>query len=348
MYHEEHDGVFVHRSWVYAAANKGRVRRSVSFASFAASAMVFGPRLPKPDVVISTSPQFLAGVAGAMLARLRRVPLIVEIRDLWPESIAAVGVLGPDHPAMRAMEGAERWMYRTADTIVVVSDAFVNHVQARAPGRPRSQVPVITNGVDLERFTGAVPNAAVRAAGNGKPIALYAGTHGVAQGLEVVVDAAKLVPEVHFVFIGEGAAKADLKKRSYGLDNITFMPGVQRDQMPGIYAAADACLVPLRDLDILRTVIPSKLFEIWAMERAVVLGGRGTAAGLVEASGGGVVVEPENPEALGAALRDLFADASAAETLGKTGRAHVEAFYDRDKLAARYLDVMQETVERAR
>jgi len=345
------DGVHVHRTWIYATPNSGTVRRSVAFGSFALSAVTVGQRgIPQPDVLIATSPQFLTALAGAFIARQRGVPLVAEIRDLWPASVWEVGALPRHHPIIKVLEQVERWLYRESDLVVVVSPSFQQAI-ARATGQRAQDVPVITNGVQLDRWDPALDGAAVRRR-FGLPqdatLAVYAGTHGMSHGLETVLQAARQAPEVQFVLVGEGARKQDLVEQGRDIDNVTFLPGQPAQAMPEIYAMADIALVPLRDLPLFRTVIPSKMFEIWAMETPLVLGVAGQAEDIVRRSGAGVVVPPEDPAALARAVRELGADAERRRQMGRAGRRFVQAEYDRKVLAQRYLDLLQGVARRAR
>lgn len=346
---EDYRGARVHRGWVLAAANEGRLGRGAWFASQAASMIVVdGLRVPEVDVVVATSPHILAAVAGAVCGRRRHVPLVLDIRDLWPRSIWELGAIPRGHPVIRALEGVEAWLYRTAARVVVVSPAFVEPVR-QVLRDPLAEVPVITNGVRLERFDPGLDGGPVRE-GLGIPsdafVALYAGTHGEAHGLGVVVEAARRAPEITWLLVGDGSRKAELVAQGAGIENLRFEDAVPAEAMAGLYAAADVGLVPLRDLPLFETVLPSKIFELWAMATPVVLGVRGEAARLVR-EGGSTVVPPEDPEALVAAVRALAADPEAARAVGQKGRALVEARYDRAVLARRYLDLLGRVVAEA-
>ncbi len=352
MVHEEVDGVHVHRTWVYATPNAGVVRRSAAFVSYAASVVGSGQfQVPRPDVVVTSSPQFLAAVAGVLVGRWKRRPVVVEIRDLWPRTIWEIGALPKDSPAIRLLERGERWLYRQADHIVVVTRSFVDEIRATTPDVPAARIDVVTNGVDLTRFPVSVdPEPLRRELGlsGERPVALYAGTHGLCHGLETVVDAAKRCPEVDFVLVGDGARKADLRERGRGVPNLTFHDAVPSERMPEVYALGDIGLVHLQDLPLFRTVIPSKMFEIWACRRPVVLGVEGEAARILDEAGGGVAVPPEDPDALAAAVRELARDPARRAALGEAGRRAVEQTYDRRRLAERYAGILEDVVARAR
>lgn len=351
VFREKVDGVHVHRTWIYATPNAGTLRRSAAFVSFAASAISIGQRgIPTPDIIVATSPQFMTAVAGALIARERGVPFVAEIRDLWPASIWEVGAMSRNHPIIKVLEQAERWLYDEAAAVVVVSPAFREAI-GRAKGIAPDEVPVITNGVKLERWDPTLDGDALRQRFNlptDAVIAMYAGTHGMSHGLETVIEAAREAPEVQFVLVGEGARKADLVELGRDVPNVTFLPGQSADAMPGLYAMADIALVPLRDLELFRTVIPSKMFEIWAMETPLVLGVRGQAAEIVQASGAGVVVPPEDAAALARAVRELGADPERRREMGRAGRAFVAQNYDRSALARRYARILGEVARSTR
>lgn len=345
---EEVDGVEVLRTWIYAAPNAGRVRRSLAYASFAGSAALFGQlRARTPDVLVATSPQFLCAVAGRAIALTRHVPFVFEVRDLWPESIVAVGALSAGHPIVRGLEVLEEHLYRVADRIVVVTDSFRERLVAR--GVSASKLAVVKNGVDLARFEPAPRETALRAelGWNDCTIVAYVGTHGMAHGLGAVLDAAKRLAartDVKLLFVGEGAerSKLEARAREERIDNVRFLGPLPRERMPEVYATADVCLVPLRKTELFTTVLPSKIFEILAMERPIVLSVAGEARELVERSGGGVFVPPEDVEAMASAIAELADDRDRRARMGREGRAYVVREFDRDALATRYLDLLRE------
>lgn len=340
------DGVHVVRTWLYAAANKGRVRRSLAYVSYSASAALWGQlHVGRADVVLATSPQLLCACAGRVVAAAQRRPFVFEVRDLWPESIVAVGALPARHPVVRALEVVEEGLYRAADAIVVVTDAFRARLVER--GVPAAKIHVVKNGVDLRRFVPASRDTALRASLGWKDRFLvgYVGTHGMAHGLDAVLEVAKRLRargDVGFLFVGEGAERARLEKRARdeGIDDVRFLGSLPRERMPEVYATLDVALVPLRKTELFTTVIPSKIFEIAAMARPIVLSVDGEARAIVEASGGGVFVPPEDVDATAAALERLAGDEALRAQMGARGREFVVREFDRDAIAARYLDLL--------
>lgn len=347
-------GVEATRTWVYTAANRGRVRRSLAFASFGIAAAIVGVAASaRPDVIIGSSPQLLAAVGALSIGWARRVPWIFEVRDLWPESIVAVGAMRDGSPIVRALGMVADGMYRNADRIVVVTDAF--HQQLVGRGLPASKIAVVPNGVDLSRFIPVAPREDDRRemGGDARFVVSYLGTHGMAHDLGRLLDVAGRMRDRHdvaFAFVGDGAERAALetRARSERLTNVRFLGVQPRERMPRLYAASDICVVPLRPSELFTTVLPSKIFEIMAMEKPIVLAVDGEARRLVERARGGLYVPPGDSEALQRALVDLLADPGALPEYGRRGRAFVEREYDRKVLARRYLDVLESVVHPTR
>ncbi len=347
------DGIRTVRVWTYLAANRGRVRRGLNFLSYLTSATIASPLVRDVDLVIATSPQFFAGWAGAPAARLHGAPFVLEIRDLWPESITAVGALRQGR-AVRALERLERALYGRADHIVAVGDGYRDKLMAR--GVPPEKIDVVTNGVDTDLFTPRAPDPAVRARYGLPPdafVVVFAGTIGMASGLDVALRAARRVKDagrddVRFLLVGDGAVRAELEEsaRVQGLSNVVFTGLVPRHELPDVLAASDACLVHFRKEELFATILPSKLFEDAAMERPILLGFEGHARRLVEEADCGLPFEPENDAALVAAIEKLAADAETARRMGENGRRYVLAHFDRQQLAHKYLEVLEQVRSR--
>ncbi|URW74453.1 glycosyltransferase family 4 protein [Sphingomonas donggukensis] len=342
------DGVEVIRVWTWLAANEGFLPRIAGYVSYLVSVVLQRFRIPWADVVVSTSPQFFAGLAGWAF-KSRRRPWVLEIRDLWPESIIAVGAMRRGF-AIRVLERIEAAAYRAADRVVVVTDSFVDHVRARRPAGP---IDVIKNGVDLTHFRPATGDAvaAFRAAHGltGKFVASYVGTHGMAHGLDTILDAAEVLrdrADIAFLLVGAGAEKARLEaeRDRRGLTNVVMLGQQPKAAMPTVWSATDAALVVLRDFDTFRSVIPSKMFEAMALAKPIVLGVAGEAAALLAAGDAGIAIPPEDSAALADAVRTLSDDAALAARLGSSGSTHVGAEFDRSVLAARYLALLEAAV----
>jgi glycosyltransferase involved in cell wall biosynthesis len=342
---ESSDGYRVVRTWVYATPNRGVARRTIGHLSFVVSSVLLGCRACGPaDTVVVSSPTLLSVAAAWLLARLKRARLVVEVRDLWPALFVDLGIL-TCRRLIRLLERLELAAYAAADAVVVVSDGFRANLIAR--GVPPGKVHTIRNGVQLDRFDPAAPaDPAVRArlgAEAGDCLVLYAGTHGLSQGLPAVADAAaSLAGEpVRFAFVGEGADKPRLRRRvdELGLRNVTLLPSVAHEEMPALLAAADVCLVPLRDLPLFSAFIPSKMFEYLAAGKAVVGAVAGEAARIL-LDAGAAAVPPEDRGALAGAIRALAADPRRRTVMGRRGRAHVERCFDRVALAREYRKIL--------
>jgi len=342
---EHRHGYQVIRTWLYATPNEGMARKIAGHLSFMISSVLLGGRRCGPaDTVVVSSPTFFSIGAAWLLARMKRARLVVEIRDLWPAIFVELGVL-TNHHLIRLLERLELAAYAAADRVVVVSDGFRANLIDR--GVPGDKVHIIRNGVTLDRFDpGATADPRVRdrlGAQAGDCLVLYLGTHGISHGLRGVADAAaRLAGEpVRFTFVGEGADKSRLQRRvaELALDNVTLLPAVPHQEVPALLAAADICLVPLRDVPLFSTFIPSKMFEYLAAGKAVVGAVAGEAAQILR-DAGAVVVPPEDSTALADAIRMLAADPQRRQAMGRRGRAHVEGCFDRVALAREYRQIL--------
>lgn len=340
------DSIHVLRVKTYLSANKGTVKRILNYASYMMSAVISSQLVGKVDLVVSTSPQFFCGAAGYGVSRLKRKPWVLEIRDLWPESIIAVGALR-NRRVIDLLEGIETFLYRHADHVVALTQAFKRHISAR--GVPEKNISIITNGADLTRFYPQTKNNGFRKSHglNGKCILSYVGTHGMAHGLDTVLKAAEHLREredILFMLVGDGAERERLlaRKEALGLNNVLMLAQQPKTRMPEIIAASDACMVLLKDTPLFRTVIPSKIFEAMAMQRPIVLGVKGESREIVLKGQCGLCIEPENDRQLADAAVRIADERETADRLGRNGRQFVSAFYSRDVLAKTYLDVLQQ------
>jgi glycosyltransferase involved in cell wall biosynthesis len=344
------DGYRVVRTWLYATPNEGVARKTLGHLSFMVSSVLLGWRAAgAADVVVVSSPTFFSILSGWVLARLKRARLVVEVRDLWPAIFVELGVL-TSRRVIALLERMELAAYAAADQVVVVSEGFRRDLIGR--GVPPEKVHTIRNGVDARRFarppaTGLADARARLGAGRHDCLVLYAGTHGISQALPVVADAAALLdgraggPGIRFAFVGDGADKRQLRRRvvELGLGNVSLLPGVPSDQMPELLAAADICLVPLRDVPLFATFIPSKLFEYLAAGKAVIGSVAGEAAEIL-AEAGAVVVPPEDSDSLASAIAALADAPQRRLAMGKAGQAFVAHHYDRAALAREYRKVL--------
>jgi glycosyltransferase involved in cell wall biosynthesis len=349
-YHEKIGGANLYRTWLWPLPNRKAHERMRNYASFFVSAALRGLFLPQPDVIIGTSPQLLVALAGWWLGFSRRVPFVFEVRDLWPESLIAVGVGDENSLLHYSLAAIARFLYDRSDHIVVVTPAFKEHL-IRRWRVPAEKISIVENGVETDLFSpqSEQANAALRQklGVKGRFLVCYVGTLGMAHGLETLLDAAARLrrdnPDVMFVVIGEGAEKERIKTLAHaqGLDNIRFLDQQPRETIPSYISASDACLVLLKKTDVFKTVIPTKLLEFMSCARPVILGVDGQARQIVEESGGGIVIEPENSEALARAIQQLSADRSVGMELGKKGREYITKSLSRRETADKYLKILK-------
>ena len=350
--HETVEGIRVTRIWTFLAPNKGSVRRSLNYISYLFSAGLAGLFTRNPDLIIATTPQFFCGWTGALVARLRRVPFVLEVRDLWPESIVAVNAMKPGL-AIRFLGWLEQKLYAAAGLIVTVGDGYRSRLIER--GVPSSKIAVITNGVDRETLKPGARDESLREKFGlaGKFVCAYVGTIGMACGLDVVLRAATLLKQqgrndITFLLVGDGAVRDELQDQATGqeLDNIIFAGLQPKPLIPALLATSDACLVHLRKQDLFQSVLPSKLFEAAAMARPVILGVQGSAASLLTDMNGGICIEPENEEELCSAVARLSDDPSLARRMGESACRHVQEHFDLDRLASDYLSLLEQETSR--
>jgi glycosyltransferase involved in cell wall biosynthesis len=345
---DEIDGIAVFRCGSYVTPNKGFVKKTLGHLSFMCSGLGGLSRAKKegrPDVVIVSSPTFFSVITAWVWCAPRGVPWVFECRDLWPAVFVELGVL-KNRFLIWTLERMELFLYRRATRVVMVTKSFKDHVVRR--GIDAAKVGVVTNGVDLDRFSpGPRDEAFAHSKGlDGKFVVLYLGAHGISHALARILDVAgKLrdLPDVRFVFVGEGAEKEQLvaQAKARGLDNVLFEGGVPKDEVIRWYRLADVGLVPLRNVPLFTTFIPSKMFELLACGLPVVGSVAGEAAEILAASGGARVVPPEDVDAIAGALRELRADPAGRRAMGEAGRRFVAEHYSRRKLAADYLAILE-------
>lgn len=349
---EQISGITVIRVWSYITANEGFTRRIVDYVSYMVSAILAAPFVRKADVVVGTSPQFFTAVAAYIVSRGKRIPFVFELRDLWPESIRALGAMAKS-PALDWLEKVELFLYRRATLIVSVTNSFRDDLQRR--GINPSKVTIVTNGIDASRFQPRPKDHALleKHGLHDKFVAGYIGTHGMAHGLDTILDAAtalKREPEgdrFRLLLLGDGAAKAALVERAKreGLDNVVFVDTVSKDDVVRYWSLLDVSIIHLKRLDLFRSVIPSKMFECMGMAIPVIHGVEGESAAIVEREQVGIAFEPENARELCRVLLELERDPALRKTLAANGPAAARR-YDRSELAMKMLRHLENAVQR--
>ena len=351
---EKIDGVNVVRTWLWPLPNRKAHERIRSYSSFFVSSALRGLKLARPDVVIGTSPQLLVALSGWWLARCKRVPFVFEVRDLWPESLAAVGVGSEGALFHRTLGAIAGFLYRRAHRIVVVTPAFKDHL-IRHWKVPADKISIVANGVETDLFRSDPAAVTTRREIAGEEVhtddrfvVCYIGTMGMAHGLETLVAAAdelrRALPNCLFLLIGEGAEKRHIMELASArrLSNIKFLDQQPRQRIPALVSASDACLVMLKKTDLFKTVIPSKLLEYMACERPVIVAVDGQARQIVEEARAGVFVPPEDSRALVEAICALAVNSEQRRRMGFNGRQHILARFSRKQTALDYIAVLEE------
>lgn len=343
------DGIHVIRTWTYVAANAGGTGRILNFVSYMISSVFcFLFFCKRPQLVIATSPQFFCGWAGTISSILKWCPFLLEIRDIWPESIVAVGAMKKGITTW-ILEVAEKLMYRSATHIVAVGNGYRDNILSKVD--VSSKISVVTNGVDSDQFQ-------PRSRSNefltehqleGKFVCSYVGTIGMAHGLDVIINTAKRLREagrndIAFCIVGDGAQRNALQQLAQSqnvADLITFTGRLPKDSMPEVLASSDCLLIHLKKSDLFETVIPSKIFEAMAMEKPLIMGVRGESAEIVRCSKSGVFMEPDNDQELYEAVCRLCDDQPFYDSLCHHGREFATREYSRDILADKYLKILE-------
>jgi len=356
---EDHQGVKVARTWLLPARNRGLWGRAANYSSFALSATLTGPFVAqRRGVVIGTSPQLLVGAAGYAIARGRGLPFVFEVRDLWPQSIVAVGATGERSSFYRGLERLANYLYRHADKIVL--DGEAKRKQLISMGVPSEKTAVIRNGVSPD-FCFEPDSMIARTAREGmrkelglsqKFIVMYIGTLGMAHGLETVLLAAERLrayKDIAFLILGEGAEREQLLKKSQELrlSNVLFLRKQPHETVPAYLAATDVCLAPLRKREVFKTAIPSKMFEAMAAGKPVILGVEGEAKDILLDAKAGIPVPPEDPKAIAETVLLLHKNPTLSHQMGQSGRRVVCNKYSRQQQAIAYLALLEELTNRS-
>ncbi len=343
------DGLRVVRVRTYISPNRGVVRRILDFLSFMVSGFLAARREPRPDIVISTSPQFFAAVAAWWYATRRGLRYVFELGDLWPASIAAVGAMKSRY-GLRLLEKLELRMYRDAEAVVALTPSFKENLVSR--GIDADKIAVVVNGVDLWRYAPGARNPELAAEADieaGDFVVGYVGTHGMAHALGNVLDAAALLKDrddIRFLLAGAGAERAELMARAGAekLENVRFLEPQPKERMPGVWSLCDAALVHLKDSDVFAGVIPSKIFEGMGMGLPIVFAGpAGEGSRIIADTGAGPIVPAENPEALAAACRALADDPAQRRVFAERSLAAAPR-YSRETQARHMIGVLDAVV----
>lgn len=333
------------RVWAYATNSKFFSSRLWGYLSFMLTSFFAGVwKIGRQDFVVIESPPIFLGLPGLFLSRLKGAKLVTNVADLWPHTAVALGFVR-NKWLVRATTWFEEFLYQHSDLITGQTEGIVESIRPRAKGTP---VALISNGVNADVLLQGSEMREKRAHARaelgleGKFVVGFIGTHGMAQGLETVLDASRLVsshPEIMFAFFGDGPEKARLIRMAEQLEcqNVRFYGNQPRWKMPEILAALDASLVPLKRHKLFDGALPSKLFESMGSGIPVILGVKGEAQKLLEQSRGGICVEPESSAAIAEAILRLCDNQEMCSSLGAHGREYVLQNYNRKDIAERFL-----------
>lgn len=337
--HESREsGIRILRAYVYPSLHRSFVWRIVAFVSFMVTSTWAALWSGKTDVVMGTSPPLFQLISAWVVSRLKRVPLVIEVRDLWPEFAIDMKVLTNPYLIWIARK-LELFLYRRAAHFIVNSPAYEDYLVSK--GVPRNKISFISNGVDPEMFQDESTGETFRAGlGLGdKFVATYAGALGLANDIGCILRAAeylKSIPSIQFVLVGSGKEEEKLRTevRAKELTNVTFAGCFPKSQMKDVLAGSDVCLATLQDIPMFRTTYPNKVFDYMAAARPTVLAIDGVIRDVIESADGGICVPPGDAQALADAIRRLFDDPTLKKRLGTNARSYVQQHFQRSQHAA--------------
>lgn len=340
------DGIHVHRNYVYATPNKGFIKKTLGHISFMVSSVLISMRkIKKPDVIVTSSPTFFSIFSGYWFSLWKKAPFVLEIRDLWPAAMIELGVMKKG-VITNILEKMELFFYRKCKRLIMVTKSFKENVVSR--GVDENKVHVITNGVNQELFYPKEKNITLlkKYGLEDKFIVSYVGAHGISQNLSTILEVAQSLEEdneIQFVFIGEGAEKDKLKDtvNEKGILNVIFIDSQPKEMIPEFYNLSNISLIPLKNIELFKTFIPSKMFEIMACGVPIVASLEGEAADILNKSKAARVVKPDNSEEIKKAIINIKSDKTLYDQLKENGPAFVEQNYSRKKLAEKYLEIIR-------
>lgn len=351
LFKDDYCGIPVIRSYIFRSNKYENIlKRILSFLSFMISSILASFQIKgRFDTVIVISPPFTAFFSGYIISKIKNAALILDIQDIYPETLVALGFL-KNKIIIALLEWVEKFFYKKAARIAVISNGFRYNIIKK--GADQSCVKIIPNWVDTELFK---PNNDISLNGNLRSkynldnafVVMFAGTMGFAQGLENIIRAANILKEyrdkIKFVLLGDGVEKKNLMQmvEEFSLTNICFIPPVPNSQIPEFLSIADVCLVHLRKNELYKITIPCKIYEYMAMEKPVIIGVGGDALDLIVNSGCGIGTEPESPDDLAGAVLELYNNSDIRMRMGENGRKSAVANYSKEKIISQYIDLIK-------
>ena len=360
---ERVDGITLIRS---RAINVGKRRsrdRLLAYSSFALSAALRGIALTRPNIIVASSPPLTVGMIGWWISRIKRAPFVLDVRDLWPQSITDLGAASPGSLPDRALAAMADFLYQRAARVAVTSPATANALTDRNK-LPPNAILTIPNGVETATFApasdadstdafapGDAPDAHLTRQSLGladKFVISFIGTIGMAQDLATIISAADILarsaPQAHFLFIGDGPAKQRIVDAvaDRNLPNITFLPVQPRQRIPELIRASHACLVTLRKTPVNDIIIPVRMLEFMSCASPVLLAAAGEPARILREARAGLIIPQQDPAALANAIARLIAAPTLRHRLGASGRAHILRHFSRPQTADAYLTALRQ------
>jgi len=339
---EKIDGIKIVRVWTFIAKNEKFVLRTLDFISFMFSSFFFGLFIKKHDKIIVSSPQFLPVISGFAIAKIKNIPFILEIRDLWPESIVALGAMKKNNYIIRILDAIAKYIYQKSELIIVVTKAFKDNLINM--GINKEKITVIENGFNFDN--NLIPNKSIEAIqqeyniSNKNFTVSYIGTVGMSHGIGVILKSAKLIKDVNFLIIGEGADKESLQKiaKDEKINNIVFIDNINWQEIVNINQIVSANLIHLRNLELFKTVIPSKIFESMALKKPILAGLIGESLDIIKQSKSGLVVKPEDENSLVEKILQMKNNKNLCDQLANNGFKLVQDRYNRKILAQKMIE----------
>lgn len=322
------NGIRTYRAFIYPTKSTNFIKRLLNYFSFVISSFFVGLFLSKNDVIVTESPPLFLGITGFILSRIKKSKWVFNISDLWPASVAELGLIDKNSFQYRISIKMESFLYKKAAIVTGQSETILNNINERYP---KINTYLLSNGVDIKKYPVEpkqyTPSIRI----------IYAGLHGLAQGLDQIITAAREFqrePNIEFVLIGDGPEKANLIKlvKEQDINNIRFLDPITKAEIPNTLSLSDIILVPLKTQ--LTGAVPSKLYEGMAAGRPIILLAKNEAADIVQKTKCGIVVEPGNINGLISAIRYLISFPEERVRMGKNGREAAVNHYDRCRIAS--------------
>ena len=343
---EEKDSMKIIRTWTYISVSRKFISRLFNYFSFAFSSYINSFSIKDTDIIIASSPPLSVAIIGAIIARKKRIPLILDLRDIWPEAAVSTGYIKKGF-LYHLAEKWEKRCYKQAQKILVNSPAIFEELK-NIKGVPSSKLELIPNGADLEFFKEINDNDKINEDYNikNKFVVLYTGLLGFAQAPEIMIDAAKILEnnkDIVFLIVGGGPLKKDLefKIKNLKLDNVILAGQRPREEMPVFVSKGDVCLIPYKNSSTFQKNVPSKMFDYMASGKPIIINLEGAASDIIKKAQAGLVVEPENASALAKAIEQLYNNKFLRKKMGDLGKSYVEKYYDKKEISKQLETILE-------